>query len=83
MERAKAYSLSKIVKEENQLYYWPIKLINVKRRLELYNVDAKVIKLGLFGKVVYDNSEFEKLYSAGIKPLISVPKIKLNLIQQR
>lgn len=39
-----------MVKEENQLYYWPIELINRKVRLELYNVDAKVIKLGLFGK---------------------------------
>lgn len=39
-----------MVKEENQLYYWPIELIKRKIRLELYNVDAKVIKLGLFGK---------------------------------
>lgn len=60
-----------------------MELIKVKVRFEPYNIDAKVIKLGLFEKVMHDNSEFEKLYSAKINPLISVPKRMLNPIQQR
>ncbi len=39
-----------MVKEENQLYHWSIEVIKVRRRLGLYKVDAKAIKLVLFGK---------------------------------